>query len=506
MNLSFSMPKKNKYTRFSPFEKIIFLLISISILNCKEVNEVEETHSTRTSMPNIVFILADDMGWNQAHFNKVSDYYETPNIDKIASEGMVFTDAYSAAPICSPARASIMTGKYPARLHLTDYLPGNSYPYATLNQGEQNKNGLPLEEVTMAEMFKSRGYATGYFGKWHLNKDKNYKDGRPGDPKSQGFDDVLATIKPTLDSKSNDAHHVKEITDRTIQFIEKNKNKPFFAYVSHHVVHRPIMEEKDLINSYKTKPHPENKVNNPIMGAMIERMDRSVGRILDKLKELNLTENTIVVFFSDNGGFKYYQDQAPLRGGKAMVFEGGIRVPLALKWPGIVKPGSVCNIPVISNDFFPTFAEIIGEAVTDSTIDGLSLVPILKGEEKGLNRDAVFWHYPHYHRQGFKPSGAVRMGDYKLIEWYERSIQGLDYQCDLFNIKEDISETNNLASQMPERVKKLQKKLHQWLIDVDANQMTLNPNFNPEKQYLPELTWPEGKDFEYLDMQFPNRK
>lgn len=469
-------------------------------------NEAVPKNAEKDTKWNIVFILADDMGWNQAHFNNITDYYNTNNIDKIASEGMVFSNAYSAAPICSPARASIMTGKYPARLHLTDYLPGNSYPYAQLISAKQNSVGLPLEEVTIAEMLKTKGYATGHFGKWHLNKDKNYKPGRPGDPGSQGFDDVLATVKPELDSKSDDAHHVKEITDRTLEFIERNKDKPFFAYVSHHVVHRPIMEKKDLINYYKTKPHPEDKVNNPIMGAMIERMDRSIGRILDKLEELGLAKKTIVVFISDNGGFKYYQDQAPLRGGKAMVFEGGIRVPFAIKWPGVVHPGSVSDVPMITNDFFPTFAELAGVKLKDSTIDGVSLMPILNGTRKDLNRDALFWHYPHYHRQGYKPSGAVRMGDYKLIEWYERSIKGLDYQCDLFDIKEDIGEANNLASEKPELVKKMQQRLHEWLKNVNANLMSVNPNFDSEKQYLPELTWPDDQDFEYLDMQFPNRE
>lgn len=485
---------------------LISFVIFIGLLACSKNNKpVEKNDEVQINKQwNVVFILVDDLGWNQVKFNKVTDYYDTPNIDKIASKGMIFTNAYSAASICSPARASIMTGKYPARLHLTDYLPGNSYPYAQLTSAEQRKEGLSLKEETLAEMLKGKGYATGHFGKWHLNKDKNYKAGRSGDPKSQGFDDVLATVKPEPDSQSKDAHHVGQITDRTIQFIQKNKDKPFFAYVSHHVVHRPLMEEKDLINSYKTKPHPENKVNNPIMGAMIERTDTSVGRILDKLDELNLTDNTVVIFFSDNGGFKYYQDQAPLRGGKAMVYEGGIRVPLAIKWPGVIKEGSVVNTPVISNDFFPTLNEITSNHITENKTDGISLVSVLKGSNS-IEREAIYWHYPHYHRQGYKPSGAIRMGDYKLIEWYEKSIQGLDRQLDLYNIKEDISESNNLALENPELAKKMQDKLHAWLKSVNANQMMVNPNFDEEKQYMPELTWPEGKDFEYLDMQHPNR-
>ena len=482
--------------------KLFALILALTLFGCKK-DQVQS--STENKQWNVVFILADDMGWNQVKYHGITNYYDTPNIDGIASSGMSFTNAYAAAPICSPARASIMTGKYPARLHLTDYLPGNSYPYAPLLSAEQRKEGLSMKEVTLAELFKKQGYTTGHFGKWHLNKDKNYQDGRLGDPESQGFDDVLATVKPKPDSNSKDAHHVGEITDRTLQFIENNKDKPFFAYVSHHVVHRPLMEDKDLINSYKTKQHNENRVNNPIMGAMIERMDRSIGRILIKLEDLNLTDNTIIVFFSDNGGFKYYQDQAPLRGGKAMVFEGGIRVPFAIKWPGVIKPSTVSDVPMITNDFFPTLAEIIGGVSDDEEIDGISLVPVLRGE-KFIERDALFWHFPHYHRQGYKPSGAIRMGDYKLIEWYERSIQGLDYQYDLYNIKEDIGESKNLANEMPELVVKMKNRLHNWLNEVGANKMKINPNFDYEKRYLPELEWPEGKDYHYIDMHFPNRQ
>lgn len=485
--------------------KLCLLFTAILLVSCTQNNEKKD--SIVNKKWNVIFILADDMAWNQVKYHNVTSYYNTPNIDGLAENGMSFTNAYSAAPICSPARASIMTGKYPARLQMTDYLPGNSYPYAKLVGAKQKLEGLPLDEITIAEMLKSNGYATGHFGKWHLNKDKNYKQGRPGDPASQGFDDVLATVKPELDSKSKDAHHVGEITDRTIQFIDKNKDKPFFAYVSHHVVHRPLMEDKDLINSYKTKQHNEDRVNNPIMGAMIERMDKSIGRILTKLEELNLTENTIVFFVSDNGGFKYYQDQAPLRGGKAMVYEGGIRVPFTVKWPGVIRPGSVSDIPVITNDFFPTLTEIIGEEVKNEAIieDAISLVPIFQ-EKEVTERDALFWYFPHYHRQGFKPSGAIRMGDYKLIEWYEKSMLGLNDQYELYNIKEDIGESNNLASKMPEIVTKMKDRLHEWLQNVDANEMKLNPNFDSDKQYLPELTWPEGKDYEYLDMHFPNRQ
>lgn len=454
---------------------------------------------------NIVMILADDMGWNQVRYEGVTRYYDTPNIDRIAAEGMRFTDAYSACPVCSPARASILTGKYPARLHLTDYLPGNHYPYARLKTPQQVR-ALPLKEVTIAEMLKSRGYVSGMFGKWHLNYDKHYKPGRPGDPGSQGFDDVFTTVKPKPTADPNkDAHHAVAITNHALKFIEKNKDRPFFAYVSHHVVHRPIMEHKDLINYYKTKPRVDNPVNNPIMGAMIERMDRGIGKILEKLDELKLTDKTVVVFFSDNGGFKFLQDQAPLRGGKAMVFEGGIRVPFTLRWPGVIKPNTVCHVPVISTDFFPTFAAIASAHPKVKNIDGVSLVPLFTGS-KSLQRDALYWHYPHYHRQGYKPSGAIRVGDYKLIEWYERTLLNQEHQVDLYNIREDISETTNLAYDMPQKAKEMREQFHEWLHSVNAQLMTVNPNFDPKKQYWPEANWPQNKPYEYLDSLFPNEQ
>jgi len=442
---------------------------------------------------NIVFILADDMGWNQARYMGITRFYETPNIDRIAAEGMYFTDAYAAAPVCSPSRASIMTGKYPARLHITDYIPGNHYPYAKLKTPEQ-RHMLPLEEVTIAEMLKEVGYVTGHFGKWHLNKDKKYRPGRPGDPGSQGFDVVLTTVKPKPDADpEKDAHHAVLITEHALKFIEDYKDRPFFAYVSHHVVHRPIMEHKDWIDRYRTKQDLNNPVNNPIMGAMIERMDWGIGKILDKLDELGLTDKTIVVFYSDNGNYKVLEDQYPLRGGKAMVYEGGIRVPLAIRWPGVVKPGTVCHVPVISNDFFPTFAAAVGAHPKVKNIDGVNLIPLLRGGHK-LDREALYWHYPHYHRQGFKPSGAIRVGDYKLIEWYEQTLYNEPHQIDLYNIKEDIGETTNLAREMPQKARELREMLHEWRRAVGAQEMTINPNYDPKRADWPEANMPPPKN------------
>ena len=428
---------------------------------------------------NILLILSDDQGWNQVDYHGFP-FYETPNIDKIAEDGMYFTDAYAAAPVCSPTRGSIMTGKYPARLHITDYIPGSPYPYAKLTTPQQTL-GLPMDEVTMAELLKKNGYTTGHFGKWHLSIDKNYEPGRPGDPGSQGFDEVFTSVKPKPDADpTKDPHHTVEITERSLKFIENNKDKPFFCYMSFHTVHRPIMETEEAVAKYQSKPGSDDPVNNPIMGAMIERMDYGIGEVLKKLNELNLAEKTIVIFVSDNGGFEELQDQAPLRGGKAMIYEGGIKVPMAIKWPGVIKPGSKCKTPVITNDLFPTIMEMTGIRHRIPDIDGESLSVLLK-KEGNLKRDAIYFHYPHYHHLGYKPASAIREGDYKLIEWYEETLYNEKNQINLYNVREDVGETKDLAEEMPELAARLREKLHQWRKSVDAQEMKVNPNYDPKR-------------------------
>ncbi len=435
--------------------------------------------------PNIVFILADDQGWHQAGCYG-SQFYETPNIDRLAAAGMRFTDAYAACPVCSPTRASIMTGKYPARLHLTDYLPGSPPKEGAPKPVTKEKlltpdwaKQLPLAEITIAEVLKSAGYATGHFGKWHLNKDKRYRPGRPGDPGSQGFDDVLTTHKPGAGPKSrydNDAHHVREITERSLAFIGHNRDRPFFCYVTHNSIHRPVTEREDLVAKYKAKKGADRPEHNPVVAAMVETLDRSVGEILDRLDELKLTDNTLVIYFSDNGCMWGPQVLKPLRGGKAQLYEGGIREPLIVRWPGVVEPGSVCDTPVSSIDFFPTLAECIGQKVTDPDVDGVSLLPLLR-QSGGLGQRSLFWHYPHYHRFSMAPGGAVRRGRYKLIEWFEKSIDGIDTPgaLELFDLDEDISEQHNLAQQRPELAQALYQELKEWRERAGAQPMARNP-------------------------------
>ncbi|UCC96726.1 MAG: sulfatase [Phycisphaerales bacterium] len=434
----------------------------------------------RRSKPNVVFILADDFGWSQLSCYG-SRFYETPNIDRLAREGMKFTDAYAACPVCSPTRASIMTGKYPARLHLTDFIAGGSFPYEKYNQPKWQKY-LPLKELTIAEVLKTAGYTTASFGKWHLSIDKKPPKSLPYNPDKQGFDEYFVTYKPSSrDDPESDAHNVEAITERSLDFLERHKDKPFFLYVPHNTIHAPILGKKTLVAKYKNKPGSNLPQNNPVLGAMIEGLDNSVGRLLKKLDELNIADRTLVVFFGDNGGLEADAKQTPLRSGKANLYEGGIREPLIVRWPGFVKPGSTCSEPVTSVDFFPTFVEALGlESQMRQPIDGVSLMPVLT--RKGtLSHRAIYWHYPHYHSSSIGPCGAVRAGDYKLIEWYDQTICGTGNTFELYNLKQDLGEQNNLAQRMPEKVRELKEMLSTWRSEVHAQLLTPNPSYDPQR-------------------------
>jgi len=432
--------------------------------------------------PNIVLFLADDLGWHQLGCYG-SRFYETPNIDNLAKQGMKFTDAYAAAAVCSPTRASIMTGKYPARLHLTDFIKGGSPKDKKLLTPEWTPY-LPLKEKTIGEILRPAGYATGHFGKWHLNRTKKYEPGRPGDPRSQGFDDAVGTHKPGKGPTSpyeNDWHHTHHITKRSLAFIERNKDKPFFCMLSFNAIHRPEKETQELIEKYRNKPGADNDEkyghNNPKQAAMLETMDKCVAKVLKKLDQLNLSENTMVVFFSDNGHLGP-KDCAPLRGSKSDLYEGGIRVPWIVRWPGVVKPATECHEPVISIDFLPTFAEAAGLKITGHTVDGKSIIPLLKRTGKP-KREAIYFHYPHYHHQSLGPCGAIRQGKYKLIEWFEESIDGVykEGALELYDLSKDLGERNNIAREKPQVTADLYVKLKNWRKCVGAQQMPLNPDY-----------------------------
>jgi len=417
--------------------------------------------------PNIVFILIDDMGWRDAGCYG-STYYETPNIDRLARQGMRFTDAYASA-VCSPTRASVMTGKYPARLNLTDYIPGRTpKPSMKLLRPEFNQ-ALPLEETTIAEALKPAGYVSACVGKWHLGKEE------PFQPQAQGFYYTGEFIK----KEDNDPKSIYTLTRRAIDFIERYKNQPFFLFLSHHAVHLPIEARDELIAKYEAKP-PSGGQDNAAYAAMIEHMDDGVGQVMAKLGELGLDDRTIVIFYSDNGGYSYERDgkqvtsNAPLREGKGTLYEGGIRVPMIVRWPGEVKAGSVCTEPVIRADFYPTILEIAGVKDAPSReIDGVSLMGLLR-QRGGFERDAIYWHYPHYHHT--TPVGAIRQGNWKLLEFFEFE-EGQASRVQLYNLAEDIGEQNDLAETEPDKRDELHNQLKAWRQSVNAQMPLPNPDY-----------------------------
>lgn len=434
----------------------------------------------QSSQPNIVFILADDLGYSQVGCYG-SKYYQTPNIDKLAAEGMRFTDAYAACPVCSPTRASIMTGKYPARLHITDFIAGNNRKDLPLLQPEWQKF-LPLEETTFAEALKNEGYRTAIFGKWHLSQAKTPPESLPYNPDKQGFDETFVTYKPQgnmaqpWQDAEDDAHNVDTITNLALDFMERNQNTPFFLLVSHNTIHDPLKEKSEIIAKYKSLSESDKPENHPVIAAMIERLDDSSGKIITKIGELGIEKNTIIIFFSDNGGKHSYAAQTPLRAGKGWLYEGGIREPLIVKWKDRIATGSVSGSMVSSVDFLPTFLEMCNIKNLPSNIDGKSMVPVLKNPDAKIH-NALFWHYPHYHfGSGMKPAGAVRSGNYKLIEWYEPFLLENENAWELFDLENDISETRNLADSLPEKTEELKQLLHNWRNNVGAQMPTANQN------------------------------
>ncbi len=433
---------------------------------------------TWSPKPNIVFILADDLGWSQLGCYG-SSFYETPNIDKLAAGGMLFTNAYAACAVCSPTRASIMTGKYPARLHLTDFIKGNTRTDYPLTEPEWQKY-LPLEEVTIGEVFKEAGYRTAIFGKWHLSQNKKPPESLPYNPDKQGFDEYLVTYKPSPETNpEKDAHNVDSITNAAIRFISKNRKDPFFLVVSHNTIHDPLMEKEAIINEYRSKYGAGEKENNPVIGAMIERLDRSVGRIMDEIEKQDILTNTVVVFFSDNGGKDAYALQTPLRRGKGWLYEGGIRVPLIVSWPGKINTGSRTSAMVGSIDLLPTLADLVSIPSIPEKIDGKSFKSVLLKGNKNF-RDELYWHYPHYYSgSGMVPGAAIIHENYKLIEWYEKSLTRQPGAFELYNLDTDISETLNLADSMPEKVEELRYMLEYWRFEVGAQMPVVNPDFTP---------------------------
>jgi arylsulfatase A-like enzyme len=396
---------------------------------------------------------------------------------------MKFTQAYSACTVCSPTRAAILTGKYPARLHVTDWIPGLPPENPKLLVPDWTKY-LPLEEITIARALRSAGYVTASIGKWHLGGEEYY-------PGKHGFDiNVAGSGAPsppsyfapykivTLPEGPKGEYLTDRVGEEAARFIDQHKATPFFLYVPLFAVHTPIQGKETLIQKYRAKKHPGQKQTNAMYAAMIESMDDAVGRIRRKLDELKLADHTVVVFASDNGGRVPTTSNLPLRVGKGSCYEGGTRVPLIVHWPGVTRPGSACESPVISMDLYPTILEITGQKESARKgVDGANLVPLLRGEG-ALGRNALFWHYPHYqHYQlgGTTPYGAIRAGDFKLIEFFD------DMRMELYNLRDDIGEQHNLAVEMPAKTDELRARLHAWRKEVSAQMPTRNPGYDPSK-------------------------
>ncbi|MFL3050928.1 MAG: sulfatase [Candidatus Neomarinimicrobiota bacterium] len=453
---------------------------------------------------NFLFILVDDLGWTDLKISG-SSFYDTPNCDKLAKSGMRFLNAYAACPVCSPTRASIITGRYPNRTGITDWIgarSGSEWPRNTRLLPALYNPQLMLEEVTIAEILKNQGYSTFFAGKWHLGnegfwpEDQGFDINKGGHHRGgpYGGDKYFSPYgNPRLEDGPDGEHLPDRLASETVHFIEKNKEKPFFAYLSFYSVHTPLLSRKDLEVKYNTRKikqrlspkwgtEHKRKVRmvqeHSVYAGMVEAMDMAVGKVLKALERLQLEKNTIIFFMSDNGGLSTSEGHPtsnfPLRAGKGWIYEGGIRVPMIVRWPNMTSPGSVSNAIITSTDFFPTIIELSGaETNLELPIDGISFTPALLG--KKYDRGPVFWHYPHYGNQGSAPAGAVREGDWKLIEWYENG------RKELYNLNQDISETVDLSKTYPNKVRTLSNKLTQWRSMTEAKMPFVNSRFDSTK-------------------------
>jgi arylsulfatase A-like enzyme len=454
---------------------------------------------------NILFILVDDLGWKDLKCYG-STFYETPNIDQLASEGILFTNAYSASPVCSPTRASIMTGKYPTRVGITDWIPGLDPKDRTL-LGPEDMHALPLEEITLAEALRREGYKTFFAGKWHLGGEGYY-------PENQGFDlnkgghhrgsPPGGYYSPYENPKLSDGPEGEYLTDRltneSLQFLENNHSDPFFLFLSFYTVHTPIQANRQYVSRFREK---RNSLGEPVpliiaehdawtvinqvnadYASMVYALDQNVGRLMKKLDDLNLSDRTLIIFTSDNGGLSTLPENRmvaptsvkPLRAGKGWCYEGGIRVPLLIRFPDRIAPNSSSDEPVFSCDFYPTILELAGlSLMPDQHRDGKSMVPLFK-EGGSFERDLLFWHFPHYHGSNWRPGAAIRRNEWKLIEFYDWG------KTELYNLRDDPGEIQDLSDEYPEVMKELKQKLREIQEDSNAEFPVSNPAFDPQVQ------------------------
>ncbi|MFN0077560.1 MAG: sulfatase [Prosthecobacter sp.] len=474
--------------------RLILLLSSFAML-----------HASFSAQPNVVFFLVDDLGQRDLGCYG-STFYETPNVDRLAKEGALFTNGYAACPVCSPSRAAVQTGRWPQRTGITDYIGSPLKPEGwkrnTILLPAPYSDRLAHEEVTIAEMLKGAGYATFFAGKWHLGMEGWY-------PEDQGYEINKGGIErggpygpgkyftpygnPRLTDGPPGEHLPDRLATEACKFIDENKAKPFFAFFSFYDVHTPLQARPDLLAKYEAKrqklglepkfgreePRDVRLVQeHAVYAAMVEAMDLAVGKVLAKLDELGLAKNTLVIFTSDNGGLSTSEgwptSNLPLRGGKGWLYEGGIRDAAIIRWPAMVKAGAVIDTPVCHVDYLPTILAATGTK-SSTKLDGVSLLPLLKGEGD-LPQRALYWHYPHYGNQGGAPGAAIRRGDWKLIWWFEKL-----REPELYNLRDDLSETKNLAKQEQQRVKEMLAELREWQKDVGALIPQVNPAYDPEK-------------------------
>lgn len=445
---------------------------------------------TRADDPNIILIFIDDLGWKDVGCYG-NDFIDTPNIDRLASEGMRFTDFYASGAVCSPTRCAVQSGQNQARIGITAHIPGHWRPFERVIT-PLTTMALPLDTVTVAESLRAAGYSTGYVGKWHLGQGAQFQ------PKQQGYDFSAVISGPhlpgryrVLDSEGQKPkagqYRTEFEADICVDFINRNKQKPFFLMLSPFAVHIPLGAMAAKVEKYEDRAvELKRDLPHPVYAAMVEHCDDLVGRIVEAVDAAGITENTMIVFTSDNGGLYRRYDyrpaaddnvatQDPLKGEKGTLYEGGVRVPLIVKYPPVVKANSVCAEPTISHDFYPTFVELAGGVLPkNQTIDGLSLLPLLEQPQAKLARQSLHWHYPHYHHG--RPASSIRERDWKLIEF----LDGTD-EVEIYHLADDLGETRNLVEEKPGRVADLKKKLQRWRTDVSARMPISNPNYNPER-------------------------
>lgn len=463
---------KNKHSVIIPN----FIILAVFVLILSVFISCTKTQAGQSKLPNVVFIHIDDLGWKDLAYMG-SGFYETPNIDNLASEGLVFTNAYAAGANCAPSRASLLTGQNTPRHGIYTVNPADrGNPKTRQIIASANADSIMPDNLTLGHLFKTAGYATCHIGKWHASSDArnngfdiNIGGDLRGNPGKDGY---FAPYKiPFIEQGPDGEYLTDRLTTEAIGFINNNKTKPFFLYMSYYTVHTPLQGKEEKIEKYRQKGGTEGQ-ENPVFAAMVESMDENVGRILNELNKLGLKENTIIVFISDNGGIRGISVQDPLRAGKGSYYEGGIRVPMIMSWPGKIMTAKT-DVPVVNLDFFPTFAQIIGVKLPEKILDGTNLQPLFNGGK--LAERALYWHFPIYlqHYKGVydqardplfrtRPGTAMRYGNWKLIEYFE------DGALELFNLETDLSEQNNLADNMPDKVAELHTMMKEWRTGINA--------------------------------------